>query len=154
MLVRRARFAVALLATLLVGCAGTEAQTTLTRAELGRFEYEANCSACHGADGKGQGPLAQRLQQAVPDLTLLAQRNNGVLPAQRLREVIDGRATMAAHGTREMPAWGLAYRLEAADQCRGPNCKPESYVQTRIAALVDHIGRLQVKKPAREYRTH
>lgn len=155
MLAGHARFAaVTLIIPMLMGCAGSGAQPGPSRAELGRQEFEKNCAGCHGIDGKGQGRLTPQLEQVPPDLTLLTQRNDGLLPARRLYEVIDGRALVAAHGTREMPAWGLAYRVESADQCRGPRCYPESYVHARIAALVDHIGRLQVKKPAREFRTH
>jgi mono/diheme cytochrome c family protein len=153
MLAGHAPFAIAVLSVALAGCAGSGARSGPTRAELGRQEFDRSCAGCHGVDGKGQGSLAGQLQQAPPDLTLLAQRNQGLLPARRLYEVIDGRATVAAHGPREMPVWGQAYRLEAADECRGPNCRPESYVHARIAALVDHVGRLQVKKPARELRT-
>jgi mono/diheme cytochrome c family protein len=153
MLARHAGFAALALAVVLIGCSGIAGPSNPTRAELGRQEFEKNCAGCHGIDGKGRGNLTPDLRQVPPDLTLLAQRNHGLLPARRLHEVIDGRAAVAAHGTREMPLWGLAYRVEAADQCRGPDCRPESYVNARIAALVDHIGRLQVKQPARQFRT-
>jgi mono/diheme cytochrome c family protein len=29
--------------------------------DLGRYEYEAGCAACHGNDGKGGGPVAPSL---------------------------------------------------------------------------------------------
>jgi mono/diheme cytochrome c family protein len=27
--------------------------------ELGKIQYQASCAACHGADAKGDGPLAK-----------------------------------------------------------------------------------------------
>jgi mono/diheme cytochrome c family protein len=38
------------------------------------------CAACHGADGRGHGPASVALKHAVPDLTLLSQKNGGKFP--------------------------------------------------------------------------
>ena len=48
--------------------------------DLGRYEYEAGCAACHGDDGKGGGPVAPSLTKAPANLTIIAKKNNGVFP--------------------------------------------------------------------------
>ncbi len=75
----------------------------------GEFEYQASCEACHGADGKGTGPMADVMKVPPSDLTMLAKNNNGVFPFMQVIETIDGRF-QAGHGTREMPIWGMRYR--------------------------------------------
>jgi hypothetical protein len=40
---------------------------------------------------------------------VLSKNNNGVFPLNAVYEVIDGRKSIKAHGTREMPIWGLRY---------------------------------------------
>jgi len=85
--------------------------------DAGKLEYMDNCASCHGVDGKGNGPLGNLLQRSPPDLTLLAKNNQGVLPMNRLFEVLDG-ANVPSHGTRDMPVWGREYRIEEAQRLR------------------------------------
>lgn len=115
-------------------------------ADLGRLEYEGNCATCHGLGGKGDGPMKQVLTKAPSDLTTLTKRNGGAFPNQLVWEIIDGRtsASIAAHGTREMPVWGAVFRSQAL-QYPGMALQPEWYVRGRIVALLDYLARLQVK---------
>ena len=49
--------------------------------DAGKAEYLSSCAPCHGADGKGKGPLsANKLKTKPADLTALAKKNNGVFP--------------------------------------------------------------------------
>jgi len=53
-------------------------------------------------------PLAQlKSTTAVPDLTELSKKNDGVFPFMRIYEKIDGTRSMTWHGTRQMPVWVL-----------------------------------------------
>src|SRR6516165_3385346 len=79
------------------------------QADIGKAEYQSSCAACHGADGKGKGPLSGVLKSTPQDLTVLAKKNNGVFPINAVYEMIDGRKAVEAHGTREMPIWGFRY---------------------------------------------
>ncbi len=72
----------------------------------GRDIYMDRCSACHGEDGKGNGPAVGALKVAPADLTLLAKRNSGVFPAERVKNVVGQWVEISAHGSREMPIWG------------------------------------------------
>jgi mono/diheme cytochrome c family protein len=46
----------------------------------GQQEYLNSCAVCHGADGKGDGPLADELRKRPSDLTTLTRRNGGEFP--------------------------------------------------------------------------
>ncbi len=113
--------------------------------DIGKREYEANCAVCHGPEGKGDGPIAQLLKVPVPTLTTLRQENKGVFPFRQVYGMIDGRTDVAAHGPREMPVWGDAYRADAIKQ-HGEHygeLYAEGIIRARILALISYINRLQ-----------
>jgi mono/diheme cytochrome c family protein len=113
--------------------------------EIGKREYDANCAACHGALGRGDGPKAHAGGARAADLTVLARRNGGFFPFAQVYEFIDGRRLVKAHGTREMPVWGLGYRAEAAEYYAQAPANAETHVRERILALTEYVYRLQVK---------
>ncbi len=121
--------------------------------DAGKFEYQMGCAACHGADGKGMGPVAALFGVPPPDLTVLAKKNSGVFPFNSIYEVIDGRQVVIAHGTRDMPIWGdrftpspnRAASPNAADRFVSPSFDPEIIVRTRILAVIDYLNRIQEK---------
>ena len=83
--------------------------------------FKNNCAACHGLDGRGNGPVSQALKQEVPDLTRLAQRNDGVFPALHVRTAIlfGGEDLLPAHGSKQMPIWGPIFHEIEFDQDLG-----------------------------------
>jgi hypothetical protein len=113
--------------------------------DIGKLEYESRCATCHGETGKGDGPTAAYLTRQMPDLTDLAKRNNGILPVSELYDIIDGLKEIPGHGTRELPVWGTAYRVEAGEYYGDTPYDPEVYVRARVLALVEYISRLQEK---------
>jgi len=46
--------------------------------DTGRTGFLSNCAECHGADGKGNGPLSAKMKTRPADLTIIAKRNNGM----------------------------------------------------------------------------
>lgn len=130
---------------------GSSSLVSAQELAAGKTEYLSSCAACHGADGKGNGPMTAELKMAPPDLTVLAKKNNGVFPIGAVYEMVDGRTTVGAHGTREMPIWGFRFSpslLKASppsdiDANLGRN--PEFIVRSRILALVDYLNRIQEK---------
>jgi mono/diheme cytochrome c family protein len=99
--------------------------------------YKAYCAVCHGADARGNGPMAQSLKNAPADLTRIAARNGGSFPLARIRRVISGaEARGTAHGTREMPVWGPIFSQVDRDQDLGG---------VRIDNLARYLQNLQVK---------
>lgn len=114
--------------------------------DLGKIEFVNNCAACHGVDGKGNGALGNLLQRSPPDLTMLAKNNNGVLPMNRLYQVMEG-VGVPSHGAREMPIWGQEYLVEESQklrEARGSYDAP-AVVRARILTLLEYISRIQAR---------
>lgn len=117
--------------------------TAADKLDVGRDEYRENCLNCHGEAGDGNGPYASLLKKRASDLTVLTKSNKGVFPFSRVYEVIDGREMVASHGQREMPIWGNAYRVVAGEYYFDVPYNPETFVRSRILALIEYISRLQ-----------
>lgn len=115
--------------------AGLSARASAQNIDVDKTEYQSSCAACHGINGKGDGPVSKELKTPPADLTVLTKNNNGVFPYDMVYQVIDGRDTsIASHGTREMPAWG--YRF-------GP---PQAFrFKKRILAVIDYLKTIQEK---------
>jgi mono/diheme cytochrome c family protein len=79
------------------------------------------CAACHGLDGRGNGPASKALKQEVPDLTRLSLRNHGAFPAIHVRTIIMFGADdlLPAHDSKEMPIWGPMFHEIEFDQDLG-----------------------------------
>jgi mono/diheme cytochrome c family protein len=114
------------------------------KTDLGKREFENNCASCHGVSGKGNGVLVEFLKRSPPDLTLLATKNNGILPMDRMYEVIEGR-NVPSHGSRDMPIWGRDYRIKDGEYYGEMVYDPEALVRARILALLEYINRIQVR---------
>jgi len=140
MLARRSIGTTALAAALLAASA-VHAQER--GADIGKGEYIASCAVCHGLGGKGDGPLAPQLKQAVADLTVIQKNNRGVFPFDRVYDVIDGREAVLAHGPRDMPVWGGIFGMRSREQTGGS--ATESFTRGEILALVGYIYSLQAK---------
>lgn len=123
---------------------GSSAVLAQQKVDFGKREFETNCASCHGKDGKGKGPLVEMLRRSPPDLTQLAKNNQGVLPMNRLYEVIEG-ADVPAHGGRDMPVWGLDYRIKDAEYFMETPYDASAMVRSRILALLEYINRLQAR---------
>jgi len=96
---RRAVLALALLA------AGPVAAQDAAR---GARLFQDNCAVCHGAGLRGDGPMAEVLVVAPPDLTRIAQRYDGAFPRAGIAWKIDGRDPILSHGG-DMPVFGFVF---------------------------------------------
>ena len=73
----------------------------------GKQMFRDYCAACHGMEGKGDGPVARFLRTPPADLGALAQRNGGKYPADKVAATLAlGHGRRSAHGTSDMPTWG------------------------------------------------
>jgi mono/diheme cytochrome c family protein len=126
--------------TLAVSCllASSAAWSQGYAAHSGAELFQQFCAACHGTDGRGGGPVAGSLATLVPDLTRLSERHDGRFPAAEVREIIDGRAVVIAHGTRFMPVWGYEFWIE-----EGADVVAEEEARIIIDRLVDYLGSIQ-----------
>ena len=97
--------------------------------------YRERCSTCHGATGKGNGPMALEMRKPMPDLTQFAKRNGGVFPSERVRRIIDGR-DVPSHGDRDMPVWGDTFKRASKEGS-------DDVANARIAAIVRYLQSIQ-----------
>lgn len=131
-----------------IAVAGFATTSLAQEMTLGEFEYQNSCIACHGASGKGDGPVSDFLSGAVvPDLTVLQENNGGVFPVAAVYKVIEGSDVVSVHGTRDMPIWGkrLSQRAERSADAPFSPTDAELYSRTRILALVDYLASIQIK---------
>lgn len=103
--------------------------------------YRLNCASCHGAAGRGDGPVAKSMTAPVPDLTHIAARRGGTFPRDEIARIVDGLSPFAAHGGREMPVWGYEFfdpRLE--DQAA------HALAAERVNRLVEYLASIQARE--------
>jgi mono/diheme cytochrome c family protein len=82
-------------------------QVSMPEPQDGQRFFAANCTACHGGQGKGDGPAAAGLDPAPSDLTVLARANGGGFPRARALSYIYGTPDQS-HLARVMPQFGGA----------------------------------------------
>ncbi|HLM82366.1 MAG TPA: cytochrome c [Terriglobales bacterium] len=97
--------------------------------------YTAYCAVCHGKGGKGDGPAAEALRVAPPDLTILARKNENNYPYDRVKSAIVGDVRLPSHGSKEMPVWGELFWGMSQGQ--------SSEVQLRVNNLDKYIESMQ-----------
>ena len=108
-----------------------------TSAASGKEMFNSYCASCHGTDAKGDGPAAAALKSAPADLTLLAKTNGGKFPSDRVMSILNGQATVTAHGNRDMPVWGpVFWRISQGHPAE---------VQQRVTNLTRYVESLQTK---------
>jgi mono/diheme cytochrome c family protein len=107
-------------------------------AELGAPLFARYCTACHGPEGRGDGPAAASLRTRPADLTAIAKRRGGEFSNGKIAQFIDGRFELPAHGSREMPVWGERFGADVPDSGVG-----ESIARGNIASLVEYLKSIQ-----------
>ena len=117
--------------------------TPVTAAAQARFsgsgDFQAYCSSCHGTGAKGDGIIAKSLPKRPPDLTQLANRNNGVFPEERVVKMIDGRSDTTTHSGADMPKWGEVFAKSS--ESPGADATAE-----RIKAMAQYLATIQDKR--------
>lgn len=138
-------FVAGLLATAAFGIAQTtpqikEVPVKRTSPASGKQMYANYCAACHGVDGRGNGPAAVALKDHPTDLTQLAKENGGKFPDLHVSAVLQFGSEHPAHGSKDMPVWGPTLRSLSQG---GPVSDME--VHQRIANLTDYLREIQQK---------
>ncbi len=101
----------------------------------GKSMYAQYCAACHGPEGKGDGPAAFFLKTPPADLTALSARNMGHFPRAYVINVLRFGLGPSAHGSSDMPTWGSIFQVIDKNN--------ERAVQQRINRLADFLATLQ-----------
>ncbi|WP_050930425.1 c-type cytochrome [Aestuariivita boseongensis] len=119
--------------------AGLATCAPVPRAEGAKL-FARNCAACHGAQGRGDGPEAAALPRAPADLTQIAARNDGVFPAADVIAVIHGYRGQNLHAL--MPEFGSL--LESPDVLwTDPATGERIPTPSALVALTDYVNDLQ-----------
>jgi mono/diheme cytochrome c family protein len=105
----------------------------------GKELYTAYCAACHGADGRGDGPAAIALKTPPADLTSIITRHEGTFPRDRLVDyIVNGDRSIPAHGSKDMPVWGPNFAALEPGSARP--------VGERVEAIVAYLRSIQREK--------
>lgn len=109
-------------------------------AEIGKTLYDDYCAACHGAGAQGDGDMANLMTIPAPNLTLLANNNDGEFPMLQVLHIIDGRTGVRAHGGA-MPVFGRVF----ASNGMGPANPYGSVLEVRgrVLSLAMYLESLQ-----------
>lgn len=115
----------------------------MPEASDGRGLFIANCAVCHGADAKGDGPMARAMESAPSDLTLIALRNGGTFPAVKVLSTIDGYTKSSISGPN-MPEFGALLDgdlvpLDTGDGVLTPTPR-------KLVALLEYIESIQATR--------
>jgi len=101
----------------------------------GKIMFKDYCAACHGMNGKGNGPAVIFLKTPPPDLTTMATRYKEKSVERTVRAALKFGTESKAHGTVNMPLWGPIFNaMPASDQ---------GIVQMRLDNLSQYIESIQ-----------
>ena len=103
----------------------------------GKQMFTSYCAPCHGADGRGNGPVAPALKTQPTDLTGLAKANHGKYPDSHIASVLRFGADVRSHGSAEMPVWGSVFTKMSRVNSQEPDL--------RTANLSRYLESLQEK---------
>lgn len=109
----------------------------------GYLVYRRYCAACHGLFADGRGPVASALVAPPADLTRLRERLGSPLERDALVALIDGRSSIRAHGTSDMPVWGDVMLTET------PEVPEKEWAKTKILeSIAEYLIAIQRDDPA------
>jgi mono/diheme cytochrome c family protein len=106
-----------------------------TYVPTGEVMYHQYCAACHGLEGKGDGPAAFTLKTPPADLSTLSARHMGTFPREYVEKILRFGPGVSAHGSSDMPTWGPIFQMIDKNN--------ERAVQQRIKNITDYLASLQ-----------
>jgi mono/diheme cytochrome c family protein len=114
-------------------------------ADDAKADFQIYCASCHGRDGDGDGPVAAELVTKPPPLKHIAKRRNGAFDAGEIYRLLDGRDMPRAHGTPEMPVWGIlfAFQAHAGGILQDEPVEAEKVAKARLERLVEYLAAIQ-----------
>ena len=103
---------------------------------MGRVTFQQFCAPCHGADGKGGGPVSGLFVADPGDLTQLTRKHHGQFPVDYVEGGLRaaGYELIPAHRHEQMPAWGPVFMSIDGSV---------AFARARLAALVAFLESIQ-----------
>ncbi|MGE0680589.1 MAG: cytochrome c [Candidatus Binatia bacterium] len=110
----------------------------------GKRLYQWYCEFCHGAKGKGDGPLSASLTVKPADLTQIRKKHEGKFPFWETYRQIEGedgsQQEVRGHGSRAMPIWGAVFQRQ---EKRRDAFLQEELVIGRLLSLLYYLESIQ-----------
>ena len=119
-------------------------------AAKGRVTFQRYCANCHGKLGAGDGNIADLLKVPPADLTKIADRNDGVFPAEEVEKYVDGREEVKAHGPRDMPIWGEVFKHPLTERSSLGDEAAEERAHRMVRELIAFLQIIQDPPPTQE----
>ncbi len=113
-----------------------EVPPSYSQPDSGKKMYQDYCAACHGIDGKGNGPAVEFLKAPPPDLTTMAKAHDNSYVTTHVSTVLRFGTSSKAHGTVDMPLWGQMFNALNSDK---------AVVKLRINNLSEYVQSIQQK---------
>lgn len=110
----------------------------------GRALFLEKCAACHGENGRGDGPAATGLATPPEDLTRIAARRDGIWPMLEVMSIIDG-YSQRSFAREDMPIYDDFLQGEMVDFDTGnglPIPTPKALIE-----MVNYLETLQDPAP-------
>ncbi|MEC9340689.1 MAG: hypothetical protein VX663_04340 [Pseudomonadota bacterium] len=128
---------VAVTAVLFAASALAQTDVDAQKLRAAKRDFMKYCSTCHGEEGRGDGPYTRMFRVYPVDLRLLSLNNDGKFPYDYVRQIIDGRKDVRAHGARTMPVW-------FDELWSSPEGSGARQALDRIKALTDYLADIQL----------
>lgn len=112
-------------------------------AQDGKALFMQNCAACHGADGRGNGPMARAMTTAPKDLTLIAVRHGDQFPRAKVMSTVDGYARSDLTGPG-MPEFGDLLKGDLIPFDSGDG--RQTPTPRKLVALVEYLEAIQTTR--------
>jgi hypothetical protein len=110
----------------------------------GRALFVENCAACHGIEGRGDGPEAVGLATRPADLTRIAARRDGVWPMLEVMAIVDG-YTGLVNRRENMPVIDGVIEGPMVEFDTGNGLMIR--VPARLVAIVEYLESIQSPRP-------
>jgi mono/diheme cytochrome c family protein len=124
--------------TVILGFEVVRPMSWAAESDQGRAYFLRYCGSCHGADGKGDGPVSRSLKLKPADLTQIQKKNNGVFPLEKVMATIEGKTRVEAHGESKMPVWGEIFEKQASGQKDSAGASA-----AKVKLIADYLSTIQ-----------
>ena len=111
--------------------------------KVGQAIFLVKCASCHGAEGKGDGEIADLFKVRPRSLSQLSRENGGEFPFDLVYQTLKATSKVKGHGETAMPVWGDYFMAE--EVLDDPDIdERESFIALgRMLSVVYYIETLQ-----------
>jgi cytochrome c553 len=120
--------------------------TSIEAQSVGELLFKKNCVSCHGATGRGDGPLSAGLKTDPADLTQIAARRDGVWPMLEVMSILDG-YLKATNPREDMPIFEELLDNDMVELDTGNGLI--ALVPVKLVEITNYLESIQNPRPNR-----